>query len=174
MNTEKTRGAGSEELYPHHPGWFEDWLYEQRHRQDDTGAVARFVIEDYEKGCWPDTLFLDTLWVRTDEKLRKEWTRHLILHHNLSGKSIIAFERVHKEYVGIMKRCIEGWGWSDDSDFVCLIQVGKLDPKTKPKDNRPYWVRAQEARGDKRPDLWDYRHLYSREGREKLRKELGR
>jgi hypothetical protein len=32
---------------------FEEWLVLQKDRDDESGKVARYVLADLERGCWP-------------------------------------------------------------------------------------------------------------------------
>lgn len=94
-------------------GDFEFWLYGQRHRQDRTGAVARFVLEDLEKGCWPETFDLWCYYKRTEEEQRQAWVNHLAGVHILAWESIEIFCEVHAEYVAAYHRRMD-WEMAED------------------------------------------------------------
>ncbi len=98
MDIEKKSGSGPDE---DRPGlrwtFFEDWLAEQEDRQDATGEVARFVRADIERGCWEASHTFDQYMMRPEVE-RRGMARHVIFHHNMHGKAVIAFERAHKEY----------------------------------------------------------------------------
>ena len=95
MNDEQQATEGRR--HPPFPGSFEGWLQGQVDREGAAGAVARFVLEDRERGCWVDAFGHDSYMMRK-EKMRQGIVRHVILQHNLSGKPRIVLEQLHREY----------------------------------------------------------------------------
>ena len=85
--------------------YFEWWLEEQKERQDEAGDVARFVLWDTARECWGAVVDYDSYLLR-DEEMCKGMARHLIIHHNLGAKIVLAFERVHREFIEAEHRAI--------------------------------------------------------------------
>jgi hypothetical protein len=104
VNTERQRTGGRK--YPPSPGSFEEWLQGQVDQEDAAGAVARFVLEDREHGCWVDAFDHDYFMMRK-EAMRRGVVRQVILEHNLSGNLCVVLERLHREYEGVDARRIE-------------------------------------------------------------------
>lgn len=118
-----TKGEGAAPAVPH-PGDFEEWLDNQRQRQDRTGAVARFVIEDLERGCWPDPTDLFIWYKRTDEEQRQAWVNHLVGKHRMPPRSIEIFCEVHAEYLGACRRWFE-WNQAMNAGNRSTSRTGK-------------------------------------------------
>ncbi|MDP9437210.1 MAG: hypothetical protein M3P49_00440 [Actinomycetota bacterium] len=127
-----------------HPGDFEFWLYEQRHRQDRTGAVARFVIEDLEKGCWPDSTHMFIYYKRTDEEQRRAWVNHLLAEHDPVSGAISVFREVHAEYVAAYDRRLE-WKWVEEERyggaFNCPTMPGAMEAR---EAEQQFWRRVRD------------------------------
>ena len=109
-NNERTTGAEDRPYLR----WtdFEGWLAEQTERQDEVGAIARFVIADLERGCWPDSNSIDSkyAWWGADkarERQLRAWRTHLAVPHDQPTKTFLAFEHAHREYVEADERNFE-------------------------------------------------------------------
>lgn len=129
---------------------FEVWLDKQRHRQDRTGTVARFVIEDLERGCWPDSIGLWSDYQRTDEEQLRAWVHHLIAGHDISSKAVTIFYEVHAEYVEAYRRYLK-WYWAEE-DRQAKEGCGWLPPYIPGEietleDEKRFWQRIREAQG---------------------------
>lgn len=110
METHDRRATGIPEEVRGGPwGSFEDWLRGQEGREDTLGAVARFVREDVERGCWEEVTHHDHLGLR-DAVIRTGISRHLALNHNVSGKAVIAFQDAHRKYAEAQGRALREWG----------------------------------------------------------------
>lgn len=90
------------------PGDFEVWLDKQQDRQDETGAVARWIIEDLIKGCWPCSITLWVYYQRSHEERWRYWRKHLMRGHRFLA-SMSAFEAASAEYVAIEQSFMEWW-----------------------------------------------------------------
>src|SRR5829696_7822638 len=77
---------------------FEEWLVLQRERDDESGKVARYVLADLERGCWPRrNKVRRSMFYGTKKELQEnEW--HLRATHNLSSRSLETFERVFEQF----------------------------------------------------------------------------
>ncbi len=141
--TATDRGIGAA---PPPVGDFEFWLYEQRHRQDRTGAVARFVIEDLKRGFWPETTDLFSDYKRTDEEQQRAWVNHLAGRHILAWESIEIFCEVHAEYVAAYYRRFE-WKWAEAEryggfgSFNCPTMPGEMEAR---EAEMQFWRRVRD------------------------------
>ena len=135
-----TKGEGAAPAVPH-PGDFEEWLDNQRQRQDRTGAVARFVIEDLERGCWPDPTDLFIWYKRTDEEQRQAWVNHLVGKHRMPPRSIEIFCEVHAEYLGACRRWFE---WNQAMNAGQPFDIAHGEDRDA---SDIFWQRIREAQG---------------------------
>lgn len=85
------------------PGDFEVWLDKQQDRDDETGAVARWIIRDLIEGRWPSTTSLWGLHKRDHESRWRYWRAYLQREHNVY-RNMDLFEAAFKEYVEADKR----------------------------------------------------------------------
>ncbi len=126
------------------------WLDQQRHRQDRTGAVARFVIEDLEKGCWPDSTHMFIYYKRTDEEQRGAWVNHLLAEHDPACGAISVFREVHAEYVAAWESyqgwCAAEWERRGRQSFD-LYDSGGPGQAEALKAVTQFWRRITEAQG---------------------------
>jgi hypothetical protein len=106
VEPEQKTPDGQEEQYsgPVEKYDFEVWLAEQTDREDETGAIARFVIADLEKGCWPTTGYIDAryAWWGTEKAQERQlmaFSSHMAHPHNQGTKAMLALERAFKEFV---------------------------------------------------------------------------
>lgn len=93
---------------------FESWLAEQQGRQDRTGAMARFIIADLKKGCWPTSNSIDakyTWWgpEKQDERQIRAFRSHLACEHNVTHKHYVALDKAFKEYVTARDDASKRW-----------------------------------------------------------------
>lgn len=133
-----------------HPGDFEEWLDRQKGRQDRTGAVARFVLEDLERGCWPDSIGLWSEYKRNDEERQQAWVHHLIARHDMPSESVTIFREVHAEYVEAYRRYLE-W-YRAEEDRQAKEGRGWLPPYIPGEiealeDGKRFWQRIRKAQG---------------------------
>jgi hypothetical protein len=77
---------------------FEDWLTPQEEEQDDLGNVARFVLADIAKGCWPHSELGSPRDRRTYKNLGDEFEDHLIRVHAFPRSLTQTFRLVYEEY----------------------------------------------------------------------------
>nr|MDP9458402.1 hypothetical protein [Actinomycetota bacterium] len=82
---------------------FEAWLETQAHREDETGALARFVVADVEKYCWPGygRVYKELSTSRRREDwYAPEYVRHLARVHGVEiNHAIDVVGRVHEEWL---------------------------------------------------------------------------
>ncbi len=142
-------GEGAAPAVPD-PGDFEEWLDRQKGREDRTGAVARFVIEDLERGCWPDSISIWNMYQRTDEEQRRAWASHLTCDHAMPRRSIEIFREVHAEYVEVYRRYLE---WCRAEEERQAKGNGGWFPPILPGEiealeaTKRFWRRITEAQG---------------------------
>jgi hypothetical protein len=81
---------------------FEAWLETQAHREDETGALARFVVADVEEYCWPG---YERVYKQPSPSSRREdwcapeYVRHLARVHGVeTSRAIDVVGRVHREW----------------------------------------------------------------------------
>ncbi len=81
---------------------FEAWLETQAHREDETGALARFVVADVEEYCWPG---YERVYKQPSPSSRREdwcapeYVRHLARVHGVEiNHAIDVVGRVHREW----------------------------------------------------------------------------
>ena len=92
------------ELYPrseHDPLGFEEWLETHMYREDEVGVVARFVVADVERYCWPgyERVYRQPSSSRRGENpVLVRYVQHLIVSHGVTGRSVEIFERVYEEW----------------------------------------------------------------------------
>ncbi|MDP9488275.1 MAG: hypothetical protein M3Q49_21245, partial [Actinomycetota bacterium] len=141
LPTPRDQGIGAA---PPPVGEFEFWLYEQRHRQDRTGAVARFVIEDLKRGFWPETTDLFSDYKRNDAEQRQAWVNHLAGRHILAWKSVEIFCEVHAEYVAARDRRWK-WQWAEEERcggaFNCPTMPGEMEAR---EAEQQFWRRVRD------------------------------
>jgi hypothetical protein len=77
---------------------FEDWLTSKEEEQDDFGNVARFVLADIARGCWPHSELGCPRDRRTYENLGDESEDHLIRVHAFPRSLTQTFRLVYEEY----------------------------------------------------------------------------
>ena len=97
MNDEQQTTGGRNRKYPPATGSFEEWLEDQVDREALAGAVARFVLEDRERGCWVDAFDHDYYMMR-HEKMRRGVVKHVILKHHWYGKPCVVLEMLHRKF----------------------------------------------------------------------------
>ena len=129
MSTEQTTPEGHEERYPGpHPVYeFEVWLAAQTDRQDETGAIARFVIADLEKGCWPTTNSIDSGYAwwgneKAQERQLRAFKTHIVYPHHQPARVMFALERAFKEFVVAEAEATkQEIAWMDERDLLWVI-----------------------------------------------------
>jgi hypothetical protein len=77
---------------------FEEWLSLQAWRDDESGKVARHVIADLERGCWPRRKKVRSHIYYGAKRELEEDLWHLRSEHNLSSGSLQTFERVFERF----------------------------------------------------------------------------
>ena len=137
MNEEQTdKGPGEQ---PPRRGWmyFEEWLQEQTHREDNTGILARFILEDLERGCWPTSLSVDVSYAATREEKERErqhraFRKHLIAFNNPTAEGIFLLERMFREFLEDKDRVWKEWCawaevWAERHGYHPLMPVLDID-----------------------------------------------
>jgi hypothetical protein len=77
---------------------FEEWLSLQKDRDDESGKVARYVLADLERGCWPRRKMVRSCLYYGAKKELEEDLWHLRSAHNVSSGSLQTFERVFERF----------------------------------------------------------------------------
>ena len=77
---------------------FEEWLVLQKDRDDESGKVARYVLADLERGCWPRRNKVRWGMFYGAKKELEEDRWHLLSEHNLSSGALQTFERVFERF----------------------------------------------------------------------------
>jgi len=77
---------------------FEEWLVLQREPDDESGKVARYVLADLERGCWPQRNKVRSHMYYGAKKELEENLWHLRSAHNLSSPPLQTFERVFERF----------------------------------------------------------------------------
>lgn len=99
---------------------FESWLAEQQDRQDVTGAIARFIIWDLERGCWPTSNSIDakyTWWgtEKAHERQIRAFRSHLACEHNVTYEHYVTLDKAFKEYVTARDDASKRWSeWMNE------------------------------------------------------------
>lgn len=86
------------------PGLFEEWLAEQADRDDATGRLAKFVLDDIADTCWRHSvtspgytdLYYENAWV---ERVRKYAAEHLMVRHDAGPEHIAVLNAAWEEYL---------------------------------------------------------------------------
>lgn len=78
--------------------YFEGWLFVQEDRTDEASSVARFVLRDIERGCWPRRRRALPYSPATIREELVEFERHLIRIHAFPNSSTQTFRQVYEEY----------------------------------------------------------------------------
>lgn len=101
MIEQRPNGRDDERRNVEDVGRFEEWLSKQADRDDNTGAVARFIVEDIQRGCWPSSYRAPDFVDRWDDagRVRDKFERHLVNLHFAESGSIKNFEKVYREYL---------------------------------------------------------------------------
>jgi hypothetical protein len=77
---------------------FEEWLSLQTERDDETGKVARCVLADLGRGCWPRRKKVRSHMYYGAKMELEEDLWHLRSAHNVSSGSLQTFERVFERF----------------------------------------------------------------------------
>jgi hypothetical protein len=78
--------------------YFEGWLFVQEDRMDEASSVARFVLRDIERGCWPRRRRALPYSPATIREELVEFEQHLICVHAFPHSSTQTFRQVYEEY----------------------------------------------------------------------------
>lgn len=76
----------------------EEWLSLQKERDDESGKVAKFVLADLERGCWPRRNKVRSHKFYGAKRELEENRSHLHDPHNFSLTSIRTFEQVFERF----------------------------------------------------------------------------
>jgi hypothetical protein len=134
---------------------FEDWLTSQEEEQDDLGNVARFVLADIAKGCWPHSeLGCPNYW-RTYENLGDKFEDHLIRVHAFPRSLTKTFQQVYEEYRQEHNLAVSADLQAQVSEVLLYTIYRWEDPLPHPAGREPV---ALNARRHLRRMISDYTH----------------
>ena len=77
---------------------FEEWLSLQTERDDESGKIARYVLADLERGCWPRRKKVRSHMYYGAKMELEEDLWHLRSAHSLSSGALQTFERVFERF----------------------------------------------------------------------------
>ena len=77
---------------------FEEWLSLQTERDDESGKVARYVLADLERGCWPRRKKVGSRMFYGAKRELEEDLWHLRSEHSLSSRSLQTFKQVFERF----------------------------------------------------------------------------
>jgi hypothetical protein len=134
---------------------FEDWLTSHKEEQDDFGNVARFVLADIAKGCWPHSELGCPNSRRTYENLGDEFEDHLIRVHAFPRSLTQTFQQVYEEYSQEHNLAVSADLQTQVSEVLLYTIYRWEDPLLHPAGREPV---ALNARRQLRRMISDYTH----------------